>query len=37
MILQIPLDHINRPLMRTRTNDPTKVQDLMHNIHQIGY
>ncbi|CAN1327539.1 Sulfiredoxin, chloroplastic/mitochondrial [Linum perenne] len=36
MIVEIPLDQIKRPLMRTRTNDQDKVQDLMHSIHQIG-
>ncbi|TYI91606.1 hypothetical protein E1A91_D02G004600v1 [Gossypium mustelinum] len=36
MILELPLDKIRRPLMRTRSNDPNKVQELMHSIRQIG-
>ena len=36
MILEIPLDKIRRPLMRTRANDPQKVKDLMESISQIG-
>ncbi|CAN1221205.1 Sulfiredoxin, chloroplastic/mitochondrial [Linum grandiflorum] len=36
VILEIALDQIKRPLMRTRTNDQAKVQELMHSIHQIG-
>ncbi|KAJ4821991.1 hypothetical protein Tsubulata_007544 [Turnera subulata] len=36
VILELPLDKIRRPLMRTRANDPNKVQDLMDSIKQIG-
>ncbi|KAM7524693.1 hypothetical protein LguiA_014595 [Lonicera macranthoides] len=36
IILELPLDKIRRPLMRTRTNDPQKVKDLMDSISQIG-
>jgi len=36
MILGIPLDKIQRPLMRTRANDHQKVKDLMESISQIG-
>ncbi|ONK74840.1 uncharacterized protein A4U43_C03F10670 [Asparagus officinalis] len=36
VILDIPLDKIRRPLMRTRANDPQKVKDLMDSISQIG-
>ncbi|KAA3460983.1 sulfiredoxin, chloroplastic/mitochondrial-like [Gossypium australe] len=36
MILELPLDKIRRPLMRTRSNDPNKVQELMDSIRQIG-
>ncbi|EEF38728.1 sulfiredoxin, chloroplastic/mitochondrial isoform X2 [Ricinus communis] len=36
VIVELPLDKIRRPLMRTRANDPTKVQDLMDSIEQIG-
>lgn len=36
MILDISLDKIRRPLMRTRSNDPQKVKDLMESISQIG-
>ncbi|XP_012065954.1 sulfiredoxin, chloroplastic/mitochondrial [Jatropha curcas] len=36
VILELPLEKIKRPLMRTRANDPNKVQDLMHSIKQIG-
>ncbi|WOL13028.1 sulfiredoxin, chloroplastic/mitochondrial [Canna indica] len=35
-ILEIPLDKIRRPLMRTRANDPQKVKELMESIQQIG-
>ncbi|XP_073004877.1 sulfiredoxin, chloroplastic/mitochondrial [Typha latifolia] len=35
-ILEIPLDKIRRPLMRTRANDPEKVKELMESIRQIG-
>ncbi|KAK1384745.1 Sulfiredoxin [Heracleum sosnowskyi] len=36
VILQLPLDKIRRPLMRTRSNDQQKVKDLMDSIAQIG-
>lgn len=36
VILELPLDKIRRPLMRTRSNDPNKVQDLMDSIQEIG-
>ncbi|KAF5196608.1 sulfiredoxin, partial [Thalictrum thalictroides] len=36
VILELPLDKIRRPLMRTRSNDPQKVQDLMDSIRVIG-
>ncbi|CAJ2650285.1 unnamed protein product [Trifolium pratense] len=36
VILELPLDKIRRPLMRTRSNDPIKVQELMDSISQIG-
>ncbi|KAK6917013.1 ParB/Sulfiredoxin [Dillenia turbinata] len=36
VILELPLDKIRRPLMRTRANDPRKVKDLMDSIRQIG-
>ncbi|BFG30304.1 hypothetical protein CerSpe_165780 [Prunus speciosa] len=35
-ILELPLDKIRRPLMRTRANDPIKVQELMDSISEIG-
>ncbi|KAJ0982840.1 hypothetical protein J5N97_011095 [Dioscorea zingiberensis] len=35
-ILELPLEKIRRPLMRTRANDPEKVKDLMESISQIG-
>ena len=34
--MEIPLDQIRRPLMRTRANDPAKVQELMDSICVIG-
>jgi hypothetical protein len=34
--MEIPLDQIRRPLMRTRANDPVKVQELMDSIRIIG-
>lgn len=34
--MEIPLDQIRRPLMRTRANDPVKVQELMDSIRVIG-
>ncbi|TKY59004.1 Sulfiredoxin [Spatholobus suberectus] len=36
VILELPLDNIRRPLMRTRANDPNKVQELMDSIKEIG-
>ncbi|GAV74405.1 ParBc domain-containing protein [Cephalotus follicularis] len=36
LILELPVDKIRRPLMRTRANDPHKVKELMDSIQQIG-
>ncbi|XP_021636491.2 sulfiredoxin, chloroplastic/mitochondrial isoform X3 [Hevea brasiliensis] len=36
VILELPLNKIRRPLLRTRANDPNKVQELMDSIKQIG-
>ncbi|GAA0161177.1 hypothetical protein Leryth_027053 [Lithospermum erythrorhizon] len=36
VILELPIDKIRRPLMRTRANDPQKVEELMGSISQIG-
>ncbi|KAK6931921.1 hypothetical protein RJ641_001545 [Dillenia turbinata] len=36
VILELPLDKIRMPLMRTRANDPHKVKHLMDSIQQIG-
>ncbi|XP_061355541.1 sulfiredoxin, chloroplastic/mitochondrial [Gastrolobium bilobum] len=36
VIVELPLDKIRRPLMRTRANDPNKVQELMDSISEIG-
>lgn len=36
VILELPLDKIRRPLLRTRSNDQEKVKDLMDSIRQIG-
>ncbi|XVE48484.1 hypothetical protein DITRI_Ditri01bG0005500 [Diplodiscus trichospermus] len=36
VILELPLDKIRRPLMRTRANDPNKVHELMDSIREIG-
>ncbi|XP_004505297.1 sulfiredoxin, chloroplastic/mitochondrial [Cicer arietinum] len=36
VILELPIDKIRRPLMRTRSNDSNKVQELMDSISQIG-
>ncbi|KGN66863.1 sulfiredoxin, chloroplastic/mitochondrial [Cucumis sativus] len=36
MILELPLEKIRRPLMRTRANDPDKVKELMDSIQEIG-
>ncbi|RZR92192.1 hypothetical protein BHM03_00020477 [Ensete ventricosum] len=35
-ILELPLNKIRRPLMRTRANDPEKVNELMESIRLIG-
>nr|GME00469.1 sulfiredoxin, chloroplastic/mitochondrial isoform X2 [Ipomoea batatas] len=36
VILELPIDKIRRPLMRTRANDPHKVHELMDSIREIG-
>ncbi|XP_054777041.1 sulfiredoxin, chloroplastic/mitochondrial isoform X1 [Prosopis cineraria] len=36
VILELPLERIRRPLMRTRANDPNKVKELMDSISEIG-
>ncbi|XBI35867.1 hypothetical protein VPH35_121493 [Triticum aestivum] len=36
VVMEIPLEDIRRPLMRTRANDPDKVQELMDSIRVIG-
>ncbi|GMH09456.1 hypothetical protein Nepgr_011297 [Nepenthes gracilis] len=36
VIMELPLDKIRRPLMRTRENDPQKVKELMESIREIG-
>ncbi|KAI9122573.1 hypothetical protein K1719_006413 [Acacia pycnantha] len=36
VILELPLEKIRRPLMRTRSNDPNKVKELMDSISEIG-
>lgn len=36
VVIELPLNQIRRPLMRTRTNDQQKVQELMDSISQIG-
>ncbi|CAL9216936.1 unnamed protein product [Arabidopsis halleri] len=36
IIVELPLDKIRRPLMRTRSNDQNKVKELMDSISQIG-
>ncbi|KAK4487998.1 hypothetical protein RD792_003737 [Penstemon davidsonii] len=36
VILELPLDKIRRPLMRTRSNDSEKVKELMESINEIG-
>ncbi|KQK19384.1 sulfiredoxin, chloroplastic/mitochondrial [Brachypodium distachyon] len=36
VVMEIPLEDIRRPLMRTRANDPSKVQELMDSIRVIG-
>ncbi|KAL2630319.1 hypothetical protein R1flu_015005 [Riccia fluitans] len=35
-IIELPLEKIRRPLLRTRNNDPEKVKDLMASISEIG-
>ncbi|KAL9231061.1 hypothetical protein vseg_006329 [Gypsophila vaccaria] len=36
IVLEVPLDKIRRPLMRTRANDPQKVKELVDSIQEIG-
>lgn len=36
VIVELPLEKIKRPLMRTRSNDPIKVKQLMDSISEIG-
>ena len=36
VILELPIDKIRRPLLRTRSNDPEKVKELMESIREIG-
>ncbi|CAN6803314.1 unnamed protein product, partial [Brassica oleracea] len=36
LIVELPLEKIRRPLMRTRSNDQNKVKELMDSIRQIG-
>ncbi|KAL3616726.1 hypothetical protein CASFOL_039120 [Castilleja foliolosa] len=36
LIVELPLDKIRRPLMRTRSNDQQKVNELMESISVIG-
>ncbi|KAF7093992.1 hypothetical protein CFC21_096357 [Triticum aestivum] len=36
VVMEIPLEDIRGPLMRTRANDPDKVQELMDSIRVIG-
>ncbi|XP_044507809.1 sulfiredoxin, chloroplastic/mitochondrial isoform X2 [Mangifera indica] len=36
VVVELPLDKIKRPLMRTRANDPNKVKELMDSIKEIG-
>lgn len=36
VILELPLDKIRRPLLRTRSNDLEKVKELMESITEIG-
>ncbi|XP_024008385.1 sulfiredoxin, chloroplastic/mitochondrial isoform X1 [Eutrema salsugineum] len=36
MIVELPLEKIRRPLMRTRSNDQNKVKELMDSIREIG-
>ncbi|KAL3688221.1 hypothetical protein R1sor_014530 [Riccia sorocarpa] len=35
-IVELPLDKIRRPLLRTRNNDQEKVKDLMASISEVG-
>lgn len=35
VIIELPIDKIRRPLMRTRANDPEKVKELMQSIQEI--
>ncbi|KAG6583783.1 sulfiredoxin, chloroplastic/mitochondrial-like [Cucurbita moschata] len=36
VILELPLEKIRRPLMRTRSNNPDKIKELMESIQEIG-
>ncbi|OAE20543.1 hypothetical protein AXG93_948s1510 [Marchantia polymorpha subsp. ruderalis] len=36
VIIELPLEQIRRPLLRTRNNDPEKVKELMASIADIG-
>ncbi|KNA21839.1 hypothetical protein SOVF_039480 [Spinacia oleracea] len=36
VVLELPLNKIRRPLMRTRANDQHKVHELMDSIKEIG-
>ncbi|XP_010109838.2 sulfiredoxin, chloroplastic/mitochondrial [Morus notabilis] len=36
VIVELPMEKIRRPLMRTRENDPNKVKELMDSISEIG-
>ncbi|CAM6019513.1 unnamed protein product [Sphagnum balticum] len=36
IIAELPLEQIRRPLLRTRNNNPEKVQQLMDSIADIG-
>ncbi|XP_078150097.1 sulfiredoxin isoform X1 [Carex rostrata] len=36
VVMEIPLEKIRRPLMRVRSNDPEKVNELMDSIRVIG-
>ncbi|CAN8313793.1 unnamed protein product [Cochlearia groenlandica] len=36
VIVELPMEKIRRPLMRTRSNDQNKVKELMDSIREIG-
>ena len=36
VILELPINKIRRPLLRTKSNDPEKVKELMESIREIG-